>query len=72
MTVSELISILQVLPQDAEIFNGSVEYHKEADGLPVFTLYNFEAVYYPKVRSCRSSLPSWNSVHENVVILEYI
>lgn len=71
MTVSNLIKLLNDMPQDAEIFYGSAEGHKEVDKLDIFALYDFTPVYYKKLRSCRSSLPTYNTIKENVVVLEY-
>ena len=70
MTVEQLIHKLKDLPGNAEIFYG-IEQYNEDDGLPIFELYDFEPVYYEKLRSCRSCLPSSNTEKNNVVVLEY-
>lgn len=71
MTVAELIEKLSKMPKDAKVFYGSLESYKEEDKLPVFNLYSFDPVYYSELRSCRSALPTVNSVVENVVVFEY-
>lgn len=72
MTCGELIEILKKYPSDATVYRGmGYPPMPEGHGLDIYELYDdmFEDIkYYEKVRSCRSSLPSVNSIYENVLI----
>jgi hypothetical protein len=70
MTVRELMLHLISMPPDAEVFLGSRE-ADAPDGLPVYALTSIESIsHHEKMRSCRSCLPSSNTVKTNVVTVE--
>ena len=72
MNILELIELLQKYPKDTEVFRGDY-YHKSSDGLEIYGLYDElfeEPKFFEQMRSCRSSLPSSNSIKKNVLVFE--
>lgn len=72
MKNKELIEKLKTFPENADVYFGDYELNDKKDDLEIYTLFEITSdtiEYKEKVRSCRSSLPSSNSIKENVVVI---